>query len=125
MRKNYYNWWRRPVCSLMEILVPALSMLCLVYWRSQIDITTTNFNLFGKELKTPTFPALNYSSKNQSWSKNRIFGASIDDRLSDFFYYSHYPIYKREEGYHMSRDPRSPIFFIPSHCFVENSFQTP
>lgn len=66
MRKNFINWKRTPLGSVLELMLPAFLMLLLVFARQAIKPTTIN----GVDVTTllhPSFPMTYLNSKNNTW----------------------------------------------------------
>ena len=57
MRKNFILWWRTPICSTFELLVPIVMMSVLWIIRLQVPSTSVNQEgLYSK--KYPAYRAL-------------------------------------------------------------------
>ena len=106
-------------------------MFLMVIIRNLIDIEVVDFSTLS-EVRRPTFPAFPYSgdldltSIDSTWDASFRFDISTD--VNDFLYYSSYPseeYWGNYTQYSQQYDLKSPVRFLPSQCFKENSFQLP
>ena len=70
-------------------------------------------------------PAFTYSSAEGNWTTST---GTVSKANQDFFGFSHYPnetYYEKYGKYNLNTDYQSPLFFIPTNCLKENSFQLP
>ena len=89
-RKNWINWKRTPVSSLLEIIFPVLLMGVLVFLRHKIPLREISEDQL-KKLLHPLFPVVdfNFSSYNSSYI-TLLHMASQEDELVPFFKFYNY-----------------------------------
>ena len=121
MRKNFMLWWRTPICSTFELLVPIVMMTILWVIRLQVPSTSVDKDgLYSK--KYTTFRGF-----------NNVDGAYVDDyvalkyQVRPFFEFANYT--ESHDGtasaYNQGWDYFSALQWSPSHCLKSFDYNRP
>ena len=69
-RKNFINWKRTPVCSILEFLFPVILMSGLAIFRGFVDISTPIDQAGMLNKKAEVFPALAWDEQGSGIFKS-------------------------------------------------------
>ena len=65
-KKNYIIWYRSPICSVFEVLLP-IALMGLIWWiRTKVEIKQTDLSSLEK-YKHPVYPGLRYERNDWKW----------------------------------------------------------
>ena len=132
VRKNFINWKRTPICSILEVLLAVVLMSGLVTFRHFVDTTTVDTEGM-LEKKSPLFPSLEWevTRRGGDWSSNKTTSPHyVNAMVMDMMTYdnksSRIPDDKNTtDFYEVQYDILGPQFLLPSQCLKKTSFLIP
>ena len=121
MRKNFMLWWRTPICSTFELLVPIVMMTILWVIRLQVPSTSVDQDgLYSKKYTT-------YRGFDNVDGAYNIHWDYLKNVVRDFFIWSDYSEKHNvtPEEYDPGWDFYNAMFWSPSHCLKTFDFNRP
>jgi len=121
MRKNFLLWWRTPICSTFELLVPIVMMSVL--WIIRVQVPSTSVDQEGlTSKKYTTFRA--FTNVDDAYQVDWV---PQEPLLQPMFTFANYTEKhdKVAEDYDPGFDYFSMQYWSPSHCIKQFDYNRP